>query len=53
MSNQAIGAGTLLHGIRSSMMLGINGLNVHILEVGYETTRRPLALLLHGFPDLA
>ncbi|MFO1319083.1 MAG: alpha/beta hydrolase [Burkholderiales bacterium] len=26
---------------------------MHILEAGYETPGRPLALLLHGFPELA
>src|SRR3546814_16033455 len=35
------------------MIHGINGLDVHILEAGYERPGRPLALLLHGFPDLA
>jgi pimeloyl-ACP methyl ester carboxylesterase len=31
----------------------VNGLDVHILEAGYERTGLPLVLLLHGFPDLA
>lgn len=35
------------------MIEGVNGLDVHILESGFETPNRPLALLLHGFPDLA
>jgi pimeloyl-ACP methyl ester carboxylesterase len=35
------------------MIHGVNGLDVHILEAGYESPGRPLALLLHGFPDLA
>ncbi|HEF5873692.1 TPA: alpha/beta hydrolase [Burkholderia cenocepacia] len=35
------------------MIHGVNGLDVHILEAGHESTGRPLALLLHGFPDLA
>ena len=35
------------------MVYGVNGLDVHLLEAGYETSGRPLALLLHGFPDLA
>jgi pimeloyl-ACP methyl ester carboxylesterase len=35
------------------MIPEINGLDVHILEGGYESPGRPLALLLHGFPDLA
>ncbi|KWF05251.1 alpha/beta fold hydrolase [Burkholderia pseudomultivorans] len=35
------------------MIHGVNGLDVHILEAGHESPGRPLALLLHGFPDLA
>ncbi|MTV12025.1 alpha/beta hydrolase [Bradyrhizobium elkanii] len=35
------------------MIHGVNGLDVYILEAGYESPGRPLALLLHGFPDLA
>src|SRR5262249_35835563 len=31
----------------------VNGLAVHILESGYETSERPAVLLLHGFPELA
>ena len=30
-----------------------NGLDVHILEAGFETAGRPCVLLLHGFPELA
>ncbi len=47
------GGGTLPKGVRSRMIHGVNGLDVHILEAGYENPGRPLALLLHGFPDLA
>jgi len=47
------GEGTLPQGVRSRQIPGINGLEVHILEGGYESPGRPLALLLHGFPDLA
>ena len=35
------------------MIHGVNGLDVHVLEAGHEKAGRPLALLLHGFPDLA
>lgn len=45
--------GTLPTGVRSRMIRGVNGLDVHILEGGFERPGRPLALLLHGFPDLA
>lgn len=44
---------TLPPGVRSRIVHNVNGLAVHILEAGYEDSRRPLALLLHGFPDLA
>jgi pimeloyl-ACP methyl ester carboxylesterase len=47
------GGGTLPKGVRSRMIHGINSLDVHILEAGFESSGRPLALLLHGFPDLA
>jgi len=47
------GNGTLPAGIRSRDVAGVNGMTVHILEAGYETTGRPALLLLHGFPELA
>ena len=40
-------------GIRSRYADQVNGLRVHFLEAGFETTGRPCLLLLHGFPDLA
>ena len=40
-------------GIRSRFVNGVNGLRIHLLEAGYETTNRPALLLLHGFPELA
>src|SRR5215813_7895392 len=40
-------------GIRSRYVEGINGLSMHVLEAGFETTGRPCLLLLHGFPELA
>jgi pimeloyl-ACP methyl ester carboxylesterase len=52
-TTSAYGGGPLSKGIRSRMIHGVNGLDVHILEAGYESPGRPLALLLHGFPDLA
>jgi pimeloyl-ACP methyl ester carboxylesterase len=45
--------GTIAAGIRSRMIANVNGMNVHILEAGYETPGRPAVLLLHGFPELA
>lgn len=53
MTMQSYGEGTLPNGVRSRMIGGVNGLDVHILEAGHESPGRPLALLLHGFPDLA
>jgi pimeloyl-ACP methyl ester carboxylesterase len=47
------GHGTLPPGIRSRIVAGVNGLNVHMLEAGTETAGRPAVLLLHGFPELA
>jgi pimeloyl-ACP methyl ester carboxylesterase len=45
--------GTLASGIRSRFARGINGLEIHVLEAGFEAKGRPLVLLLHGFPELA
>lgn len=53
MTSSNYGAGTLPKGIRSRMIYGVNGLDIHILEAGYEESGRPLIVLLHGFPDLA
>ena len=44
---------TLPPGIRSRFVRGVNGLDIHILEVGYAPADRPLVLLLHGFPEIA
>jgi pimeloyl-ACP methyl ester carboxylesterase len=40
-------------GMRARFVYGVNGLRMHILEAGHETSGRPLVLLLHGFPELA
>ena len=40
-------------GIDSRFVWNINGLDMHLLEAGYGSPGRPLALLLHGFPELA
>ena len=40
-------------GIRSRQIDNGNGLNMHILEAGYESSGRECVLLLHGFPELA
>lgn len=53
MATSTYGDGTLPAGVRSRMIREVNGLDVHLLEAGYESAGRPLALLLHGFPDVA
>ena len=40
-------------GIRSRFVKNNNGLNMHVLEAGFEQKGRPCVLLLHGFPELA
>ena len=40
-------------GIRSRFVPDINGLQMHVLEAGFEVAGRPLVLLLHGFPEIA
>src|SRR5665647_2079223 len=40
-------------GIRSRFVEDINGLRMHVLEAGFETSGRRCVLLLHGFPELA
>jgi pimeloyl-ACP methyl ester carboxylesterase len=40
-------------GVRSRFVNDVNGLTMHVLEAGFETTGRPCVLLLHGFPELA
>ena len=52
-SSTAYGNVPLPSGIRSRMISNNNGLNMHILEAGYEQAGRPCLLLLHGFPELA
>ena len=47
------GNGTLAPNIRSRAIANVNGMTVHILEAGYESSGRPAVLLLHGFPELA
>src|SRR5476651_1782044 len=46
-------ASVLPTGIRSRILPAINGLDIHVLEAGFETPKRPAILLLHGFPELA
>src|SRR5438477_4967823 len=39
--------------IHSRFVENINGLDMHVLEAGFEAKGRPCLLLLHGFPELA
>ena len=39
--------------VRSRLIANGNGLNMHVVEAGFETANRPCVLLLHGFPELA
>lgn len=50
---EAFDQAVLPPGIRARFIDGINGLRMHVLEAGHEQPGRPLALLLHGFPELA
>jgi pimeloyl-ACP methyl ester carboxylesterase len=43
----------LPEGVRARFVPDVNGLNMHLLEAGFETPGRPCLLLLHGFPELA
>ena len=43
----------LPEGLRSRQLNGVNGLNLHLLEAGFDAGPRPTVLLLHGFPELA
>jgi pimeloyl-ACP methyl ester carboxylesterase len=52
-SNTAYGNVPLPTGIRSRFVKNNNGLNMHLLEAGFEQKNRPRVLLLHGFPELA
>jgi pimeloyl-ACP methyl ester carboxylesterase len=46
-------SGVLPLGVRSRFVHDINGLQLHVLEAGWEPGGKPLLLLLHGFPELA
>src|SRR6267142_579012 len=47
------GNSTIPPGIRSRTVANVNGLAVHMLEAGFESSGRPAVLLIHGFPELA
>lgn len=53
MTTSSYAGASLPPGVSSRIISGVNGLDVHVLEGGHDGASRPLALLLHGFPDLA
>jgi pimeloyl-ACP methyl ester carboxylesterase len=50
---EMLAASVLPEGVRSRILGAINGLDIHVLEAGFEPQGRPSVLLLHGFPELA
>jgi pimeloyl-ACP methyl ester carboxylesterase len=50
---QPLDAAVLPRGIRARFVTNVNGIRMHVLEAGFESTRRPAVLLVHGFPELA
>ena len=52
-TSDRVGRAALPPGLRSRRIANVNGLDVHFLEAGFETSDRPCLLLLHGFPELA
>jgi pimeloyl-ACP methyl ester carboxylesterase len=50
---EALPTSVLPAGVRGRILPGINGLDIHVLEAGFESKGRPAVMLLHGFPELA
>jgi pimeloyl-ACP methyl ester carboxylesterase len=50
---EPLSSAVLPRGIRSRFVNNINGMRMHVLEAGFESSGRPALLLLHGFPELA
>jgi pimeloyl-ACP methyl ester carboxylesterase len=50
---EPLASSVLPAGVRARILPGINGLDVQVLEAGFEPGGRPAVLLLHGFPELA
>jgi pimeloyl-ACP methyl ester carboxylesterase len=51
--NVEYGKETLPYGIRSRRVDNNNGVQMHVVEAGFEVRGRPCVVLLHGFPELA
>jgi hypothetical protein len=50
---ESLPSSVLPAGVRSRILPDINGLDIHILEAGFEPRGRPAVMLFHGFPELA
>ncbi len=49
-----LSSSVLPDGVRARILPGINGLDIHILEAGFEDgKKRPAVMLFHGFPEIA
>src|SRR5580693_3067391 len=50
---EPLGASVLPPGVRARFVNNVNGIRLHVLEAGFETSNRPAVLLVHGYPELA
>ncbi len=50
---EPLGASVLPPGVRARFVNNVNGIRMHVLEAGFETSNRPAVLLVHGYPELA
>jgi pimeloyl-ACP methyl ester carboxylesterase len=50
---QPLDPAVLPSGVRARFVRGVNGLDIHVLEAGFDAPGRPLVVMLHGFPELA
>jgi pimeloyl-ACP methyl ester carboxylesterase len=53
MTQRGYDAAVLPACVRRRMVESGTGLNMHVLEAGFEVADRPCVVLLHGFPELA
>ncbi len=49
---QPLPASVLPAGVRARILPGINGLDIHVLEAGFDK-KAPAVMLFHGFPEIA
>src|SRR5712692_7870330 len=50
---EPLSASVLPRGARARFVNNVNGIRMHVLEAGFETSPRPAVLLVHGYPELA